>query len=71
MKKQVNVGFIGAGSFVSGYHLLTARDSELMKIRAIADISKETLELQQKKFKPDYVTTDYKEVLADPEIDMV
>ena len=40
---KVQVGFIGAGGFISGYHLLTARDSEQMTIRAIADINKETL----------------------------
>ena len=69
--KQANVGFIGAGGFISGYHLLSARDSENMRIRAIADINEETLSRHQKNFQPDYVTTDYRKLLNDPEIDII
>ena len=69
--KKATVGFIGAGGFISGYHLLTARDSEKMRIRAIADINEETLQLHRQNLDLDYVTTDYRELLADPEIDIV
>ncbi|MBR0460282.1 MAG: Gfo/Idh/MocA family oxidoreductase [Victivallales bacterium] len=69
--KQAKVGFIGAGSFVSGYHLLTARDSRNMHIQAIADINEETLRVQTAKFHPTYVTTDYQRLLKDPDIDLI
>ena len=69
--KKVNVGFIGVGSFISMHHLPHAAECDFMRIRAIADLNRELLELRQKCYKPDYVTEDYRQILADPEIDLV
>ena len=35
--RKAQIGFIGAGRFISCNHLLTARDSKIMDIAAIAD----------------------------------
>ena len=69
--KKVQVGFIGAGNFVSAHHLLTVRDSKIMDIRAIADLDEERLKKHSSNMEVGYTTTDYKKVLEDPEIDMV
>ena len=69
--KKARVGFIGAGNFISANHLLTVRDSSRMEIAAIADLDEERLAKHQARMKIGYVTTDYKKVLADPDIDII
>ncbi len=71
MERKVNVGFIGAGSFISRHHLPTAGKSKVMKIRAIADLNQELLNAHAEKYAPDYTTDDYKQLLNDPEIDLI
>lgn len=70
-KKIVNVGFIGAGAFITAHHLPTAHEADFIHIRAIADLNPEQLSAHAEKFSPDYVTSDYKQLLSDPEIDLV
>ena len=69
--KKVQVGFIGAGYFISCHHLLTVRDSKIMDIRAIADLDGKQLKKHASNMDIGYTTTDYKKLLADPEIDMI
>jgi predicted dehydrogenase len=69
--RKVQVGFIGAGSFISTYHLLTAHDSRIMDVRAVADLDEEKLESHSSRMQIGYTTTDYKKVLSDPGIDMI
>jgi len=69
--KRARVGFIGAGTFVSAHHLLTVRDSEIMDIHAIADLDEERLASHAAKMKVGYTTTNYKQILADPDVDIV
>ena len=71
MKKRARVGFIGAGGFISANHLLTARDSDLMEIAAIADLNPETLARHARRMPVGYTTTDYRQLLADPDIDLI
>lgn len=68
--KKVQVGFIGAGGFISANHLLTARDSEIMDICAIADIDEERLKSHAARMNIGYTTTDYTKLLADPNVDI-
>lgn len=70
-KKVVNVGFIGAGSFISAHHLPTAHEAEFIHIRAISDLNKELLDSHAEKYSPDYTASDYRQLLDDPEIDLV
>lgn len=69
--KQVNTGFIGAGSFISFNHLPTAAASDFIHIRAIADLNAELLKKHKKEYSPEYVTQDYRQLLDDPEIDLI
>lgn len=70
-RSRVRVGFIGAGGFISAHHLLTARDSDIMEIRAIADIDEKRLAEHAANTPIGYTTTDYRELLADFGLDIV
>jgi predicted dehydrogenase len=65
------IGFIGCGNFIRNNHLLTARDSENMEIRAIADLDKDVLADVSARMKVGYTTTDYKKLLDDRDVDIV
>ena len=69
--KQVNVGFIGAGAFISSTHLRTAGATDYINISAIADLNEKLLVAHSKKYKVGYTTTDYKQLLNDPAIDII
>jgi predicted dehydrogenase len=69
--KKAKLGFIGTGGFISARHLLTARDSRFSEIRAIADLNTATLQKHKSNMEIGYATTNYKEILGDPEIDIV
>ena len=69
--RKAQIGFIGAGRFISCNHLLTARDSRIMDIAAIADLNEETLSAHAKNMQVGYTTTDYTRLLQDPNIDII
>ena len=69
--KKAQIGFIGAGRFISANHLLTARNSKIMDIAAIADLDQSLLDKHAAAMKVGYTTTDYKRLLNDPDIDMI
>ena len=69
--KQARVGFIGAGTFIRACHLVTARDSAITELRAIADLDEKILQTHASNMEIGYTTTDYRKLLADPEIDIV
>ena len=56
--KQVHVGFIGAGSFISITHLPTAAKSDFIRIRAISDLNPEVLAAHRERYNPDGGVTD-------------
>ena len=60
MTQQANVGFIGAGGFISAHHLVTANKSEFLNIGAIADLNEATLARHAANMSVGYTTTDYK-----------
>jgi len=68
---RAQIAFVGAGGFISAFHLLTARDSDAMEIRTIADLDESILEKHSSRLAVGYTTTDYERVLADPEVDIV
>lgn len=69
--KKVNVGFIGAGAFISATHLKTAGSTDFIRIAAIADLNEAVLETHRQRYEIGYTTTDYRKILQDPEIDVV
>ena len=69
--KKINVGFIGAGAFISATHLKTAGETDFINIAAIADLNEKILQAHAKKYEIAYTTTDYKKILADKDIPLV
>jgi len=69
--KKARIGFIGAGRFISCNHLLTAKNSKIMEIAAIADLNEELLAKHAAAMQIGYTTTDYKRLLNDPDIDII
>lgn len=68
---EVNVGIIGCGNFVRSTHLPNIRKMRDCHIRAIASATGVNAKSVAGKYGVDYLTTDYKEILSDPQIDMV
>jgi len=70
--RLINVGFIGVGGFVQRTHLPNAKfHSNHFKIKAICDVDAGIAKCLGRQFNAKYITSDYKEVLADENIDMV
>ena len=69
--RRVQVGFIGAGEFISSQHLLTVRDSKITDIAAIADLDEAKLKQHSSTMKVGYTTTNYKKLLDDSKVDMI
>ncbi|MCC7518980.1 MAG: Gfo/Idh/MocA family oxidoreductase [Verrucomicrobiae bacterium] len=69
--RQAQMGFIGAGGFITAHHLHTAAHSRRMSMRAICDLDQKRLASHQKEFSPGYITADYRQVLDDPAVDIV
>jgi predicted dehydrogenase len=70
-KRRLNAGFIGVGNFVAGNHLPNIAHSNLWHVHTLCDVNSASLQRQAEKYQPDATTTDYRQLLADPEIDVV
>jgi len=70
--EKIRVGIVGAGSFIQMNHLANIlelpRDYEVV---AIAEKTTSSAKSISEKYKPKYVTTDYKQLLNDPSIDLI
>ena len=66
----MNVGIIGCGGFVQGNHLPNAHRNSNLKVRALCDLNESILQKLQPQYAPDYVTTDFRKIAADKEIEM-
>jgi len=70
-KQIVSIGVIGAGNFAKGVLLPNLKRIAGAQIRAIATATGLSATHVGKKFDAEYVTSDYNEILADPNIDAV
>jgi predicted dehydrogenase len=68
---RVNIGIIGAGNFARGVLLPNLSKIKSANIRCIATATGLTAAHTGKRFGCDYVTSDYKEILDDPELHAV
>lgn len=68
---RVNIGVIGAGNFARGVLLPNLSKIKSANIRCIATATGLTAAHAGKRFGCDYVTSDYKEILDDPELHAV
>ena len=70
--KTIRVGVIGAGAFVAGVHLPNLQElGEKYQIQAICNRTGSKAKAVATRFGASYSTSDYREVLADPEVDLV
>lgn len=69
--KPIRVGLIGAGSFAVGTHLPNLQSLKQYAIHAICSRSGSKAQDLARQFGAEYATTDYQQVLADPDVDLV
>ena len=71
-RNRINIGLIGAGGFVKGMHLPNIeRMKNLYNLYSIADKIGSNAQATGKEYSVSYTTTDFKEILADKNVDMV
>jgi predicted dehydrogenase/threonine dehydrogenase-like Zn-dependent dehydrogenase len=69
---KINVGIIGAGSFIKGIHLPNLKKlGYVFKINAICSKTGSNADSLAKQYKAKYSTTDYKVLLNDKDIDLI
>jgi predicted dehydrogenase/threonine dehydrogenase-like Zn-dependent dehydrogenase len=70
--EKARIAIVGAGDFVRNYRLPVIRKlSDCFQLRAIVTAHSETSKSLAENYEADYSTTDYHEVLADTDVDMV
>ena len=69
---RIRVGLIGAGGFAVGYHLPNlAAMKDRFALRAVCNRTGSTARNVAERFGAAYATSDHREILADPEVDLV
>jgi len=71
MRRKVSVGFIGTGHFTAGNHMPNCRDNPHIHVRALCRRNRKLLEEQAEEYNPDYIATNYRELLDDSKLDWV
>ena len=69
--RRLNAGFIGVGNFVAGNHLPNIAGSGLWRVHTLCDLDEQNLQRLARQYQPVRTTQDYRNLLADPEIDAV
>ncbi|MFX1444401.1 MAG: bi-domain-containing oxidoreductase, partial [Promethearchaeota archaeon] len=69
--EKLIIGLIGCGSFAQSFHLPYLIQNPNCKIKAIATNHKQTAQICKEKYHPDYITTNYKDILKDLDINTV
>lgn len=69
--KPIPVGFVGCGGFARGNHLPNIARIPGFRIRALCDLDPTILDHLVPTYRPDYTTTDYRRLLADPELRLI
>lgn len=71
MKKNVNVGILGVGMYNTKQHLPNAANNPSIHLHTICDLDDDIVEKYKNLYNPQKTTTDYKQMLSDPELDVV
>ncbi|MBN9503288.1 MAG: hypothetical protein BGO01_14765 [Armatimonadetes bacterium 55-13] len=72
MSKKLKIGIIGSGGIAQGCHMRGyASMPDLCEMVAVCDVNPETAKQAAEKYSVEKTYTDYKQLLADPEIDAV
>lgn len=67
----MNIGFVGCGGFGRGTHIPNVAKNPEFKIHGLCDLDEKVLAELKDKYQPEYVTTDMKRLVSDPEIQMI
>ncbi|HEY3375062.1 MAG TPA: bi-domain-containing oxidoreductase [Candidatus Aquicultor sp.] len=71
-KTQVKLALVGAGGFAKGMHLPNMKElSDLVQLHAVMSRTGQNAIATATQFGAKYATTDYSEVLRDPEVDAI
>jgi len=70
-KQRIEVGVIGVGNFTRNVHVPHISRNAAFRLRALCSATGMTAASAAQLYPADYITTDYREVLKDPDIDMV
>ncbi|HTL53739.1 MAG TPA: Gfo/Idh/MocA family oxidoreductase [Planctomycetota bacterium] len=68
---RCNVGFIGCGQLMTGQHIQNTHHSKINRIHTLCDIDEPKMLAVAKQYPPLKTTTDYKQLLADPQVQLV
>lgn len=69
--KRLKIGLIGCGSFAQEVHLPYLVSNTNCHIKGICTQHQKTAIVCKEKYRPDYVTTNYKKIIKDPEIETI
>ena len=69
--KPIRVGVIGCGQFMSRQHIQTVGRDPILKLQHLATRNVEKVERLGKKYNVVRYSTDWQDVLFDPEVDIV
>jgi len=69
--ESVKIGFFGVGALMSKQHLPNAYRNPRFTVHTLCDLQGDRLKKYGEMYDPVRTTTDYKQMLADPDIDMV
>lgn len=69
--KKIKVAVIGNGAIANGAHGPAYHSNPLTEIKYAVDIIPERAQAFKEKFDAEYAITDYKEAIADPEVELV
>ncbi|MDD4796798.1 MAG: Gfo/Idh/MocA family oxidoreductase [Eubacteriales bacterium] len=71
MSKKLKIGVIGVGGIATGVHIPGILNSPDMELVALCDIDEENLKVKAERFGISKTYTNYKDLLADPDVDIV
>ena len=69
--RKLKIGLIGCGSFAQEVHLPYLVSNPDCRIKGICTQHQKTAIVCKEKYRPDYVTTNYKKIIKDPEIETI
>jgi predicted dehydrogenase len=70
-RRKVNAGVVGCGYFARIQHIPNICRSKRFNLRALCDLNKDLLNKSARDFKPEYATTDMKDLMNDDKLDVI
>ena len=71
MNETINIGILGLGMYNTKQHLPNAANNSSFNLHTLCDLNKEVIEKYKTQYNAQNITTDYKQMLNDPDIEVV